>query len=112
MTIIHTASPGSASNTLNRNLEIILNCKSKTLKSGGGIGHTILTIPVRKKILKKLKLNFLDKSPLIYGHIFPTKHNPCESFFCAVIKSFFFAICRTSFFVKCPIGNKDFCNCS
>ena len=75
MTIIHTASPGSASNTLNRNLEIILNCKSKTLKSGGGIGHIILTIPVRKKILKKLKLNFLDKSPLIYGHIFPTKHN-------------------------------------
>ena len=75
MTIVYAASPGSASNTLNKNLEIILNCKTKSFTSGGGFGHAVLNIPVRKKILKKLKLNFLDKTPLIYGHIFPTKYN-------------------------------------
>ena len=75
MTIIYTSSPGSASHTMKKNLETILNCKSKFLGSGRGIGHTLLSIPGRKKILKKLKLNFLDKTPLIVGHIFPTKYN-------------------------------------
>lgn len=75
MTIIYAASPGSASNTFKKNLEIVLNSKSKSLKSGQGLGQIILRIPTKKKILKALRLNFLDKSPLIYGHIFPTKHN-------------------------------------
>lgn len=75
MNIVYAAAPGSASNTLCKNLEIILNCKSKTLNSGRGIGNIVLSIPSRKKILKKLKLNFLDKTSLIYGHIFPTKYN-------------------------------------
>tara|TARA_B100001059_G_scaffold233378_1_gene273297 strand:+ start:3935 stop:4642 length:708 start_codon:yes stop_codon:yes gene_type:complete len=75
MTIVYAAAPGSASNTFVRNLEIILNCKSKTLKSGAGIGHLSLSISAKKKILKKLKLDFLDKTPIIYGHIFPSKFN-------------------------------------
>ena len=75
MTIVYSASPGSASQTLVKNLQTILNCKSKNLKSGSGIGHLAISIPIRKIILKKLKLNFLDKTPLIYGHIFPTKYN-------------------------------------
>ena len=75
MTIIYSASPGSASNTFTKNLENILNCKGKNFKSGSGIGHLILNIPTRKKILKKLKFNFFDNTPLIYGHIFPTKYN-------------------------------------
>ena len=70
MTIIYAASPGSASNTFNKNLEIILNCKRKVLKSGGGFGHIILRIPTTKKILKKLKLNFLDNSFLFNFFIF------------------------------------------
>ena len=75
MTIIYAASPGSASNTLLINLENILNCKRKILKSGGGFGHTILSISLKEKIIKGLNLNFLKKTPLIYGHIFPTKFN-------------------------------------
>ena len=76
MTIIYSASPGSASHTFSKNLEIILNCKRKSLKSKGGIvGNLTLSIPVKKIILKKFKLNFLDKTPLIYGHIFPTNYN-------------------------------------
>ena len=58
MTIIYSASPGSASQTLKKKFEIILNCKSKTLKSGYDIGYVILKIPIKEKIFKKLKLNF------------------------------------------------------
>ena len=75
MTIIFSASPGTASRTFNKNLEIILSCKSKTLKSGSGIGHMALNIPAKEKLFKKLKLNFFIKTPLIYGHIFHTKYN-------------------------------------
>ena len=75
MTIIFSGSPGSAYSTLLKNLEITLGCKAKTLKSGSGLGHLLLSVPVRIKILKLLKLNFLNKSPLIHGHIFPTKYN-------------------------------------
>ena len=75
MTILYTAPPGTASNTLRKQLEIILNCEGKFLKSGGGIGHLILNIPFRMKFFKKFKLNFLNKSPLVCGHIFPTKYN-------------------------------------
>lgn len=77
MTIIYSASPGTASNTFKKNLEIILNCKAKILKSGGGIGHILLNISTKEKILKKFKLDLFYKTKLIYGHIFPTKHNMC-----------------------------------
>ena len=75
MTIVYSASPGTASKSLNKRLEIILNSKSILLNSYSGIGHIALDIPLKKKILKKLNLNFLDKTKLIYGHIFPTKKN-------------------------------------
>jgi hypothetical protein len=75
MTIIYAASPGTASSTFNRNLELILNCKAKKIKSSGGIGHVVVNIPIKKKFLKKFKLDFFDKSPLIRGHIFPTIPN-------------------------------------
>ena len=75
MTIVYSAAPGSASNTLQKNLDIILNCTGLHLKSGSGIGNIILNVPTRKKILHKLKLNFFDKPPVIYGHIFPTQRN-------------------------------------
>ncbi len=75
MTIIYAASPGSASHTLKKNLEIILNCKSDNLRSGECIGHLNLSIPLKKKILKILKLDYFAKSQLIYGHIFPTNDN-------------------------------------
>jgi hypothetical protein len=75
MTIIYVPAPGTASNTLKKKLEIILNCKSKNLKTEAGIGHFFLNVPDNKKILKRLKLDFFDKSPLIYGHFFPTKRN-------------------------------------
>tara|TARA_X000000950_G_scaffold289382_2_gene412608 strand:- start:1735 stop:2436 length:702 start_codon:yes stop_codon:yes gene_type:complete len=72
LTILISASPGSASNTLRVNLEKILNTKSKFLNIGTGIGHLFIKIPFKEKILKKFKLN---NTKLIYGHIFPTKHN-------------------------------------
>lgn len=75
MAIVYSASPGSGSNSFNKRLEIILNSNSIRLNAAGGIGHIVLDIPVKKKILKKLNLNFLDKTKLIYGHIFPTKKN-------------------------------------
>ena len=76
MTIIYAASPGSASNTFVKHLEVYLNCKHKSLASkGGGIGEFSLNISLKKKILKKMKFNFLDKTPLIYGHIFPSNFN-------------------------------------
>lgn len=75
MTILYSAAPGSASRTFKKHLEIILNCNSVNLKSGSGIGHLLLNISAKRKIIKKLKLDFFFKSPLIYGHIFPTKHN-------------------------------------
>ena len=75
MTIIYSASPGTASQTFKKRLEIILNCKSKMLNSDRGVGHMLINIPAKKKIFKSLKLNFFDKTELIYGHIFPTKKN-------------------------------------
>ena len=75
MTIIYSASPGTASQTFKKRLEIILNCKSKMLNSDRGVGHLLLDIPAKKKILKKFKLDFFDQTKLIYGHIFPTKKN-------------------------------------
>tara|TARA_Y200000002_G_C22584291_1_gene622275 strand:- start:300 stop:1007 length:708 start_codon:yes stop_codon:yes gene_type:complete len=75
MTIVYSASPGTGSKSLNKRLEIILNSKSILLNSYSGIGHIALNIPLKKKILKKLNLNFLDRTRLIYGHIFPTKKN-------------------------------------
>lgn len=76
MTILYSGSPGSASNTLKKKLEIILNCNAQTPKSGKGIGHLAVNIPPLEKILKKLNLDFLKKKPkLIYGHIFPTEFN-------------------------------------
>lgn len=81
MTFIYSASPGTASRTFNKNLEYILNDKCRYLKSGSGIGHLLLTIPIKRKILKFLKLDFLDKTSLIQGHIFPTKFNLDRLFF-------------------------------
>ena len=75
MTILYTAAPGSASQSFKKYLEIILNCKSITLKSGSNIGHILLNVSAKRKIIKKLKLDLFFKSPLIYGHIFPTRHN-------------------------------------
>ena len=75
MAIIFSASPGTASQTFKKRLEIILKCKSKMLNSDRGIGHMMINIPTKRKILKKLKLDFFDKTKLIYGHIFPTKKN-------------------------------------
>jgi hypothetical protein len=75
MTLIFSAAPGTASNTFTKNLEIALNCKTKSFESGGAIGHLALTIPTRAKIIKELKLNFFIKPKLISGHIFPTKYN-------------------------------------
>ena len=49
--------------------------KAKKIKSSGGIGHVVVNIPIKKKFLKKFKLDFFDKSPLIRGHIFPTIPN-------------------------------------
>ena len=75
MAIIFSASPGTASQTFKKRLEIILKCKSLMLNSDRGVGHMLIDIPAKKKILKKFKLNFFDKTKLIYGHIFPTKKN-------------------------------------
>ena len=75
MAIIFSASPGTASQSFKKRLEIILKCKSKMLNSDRGIGHMMINIPTKRKILKKLKLDFFDKTKLIYGHIFPTKKN-------------------------------------
>ena len=75
MTILFAASPGSASQTLRKNLEAILGSKSKNFKSGADIGTLLLNIPLKEKILKKLKLDTITQTDLIYGHIFPTKHN-------------------------------------
>ena len=76
MTIIYSAAPGSASNTLKKKLEVILNCEAKKVKSSAGIGHLTVNISPVNIILRKLHLNMLLKQPkLIYGHIFPSKRN-------------------------------------
>ena len=58
MTIVYSASPGTASKSLNKRLEIILNSKSILLNSYSGIGHIALDIPLKKKNLKKFKFKF------------------------------------------------------
>ena len=76
MTIVMSGSPGSGSNSLKSNFEHILNCKSKTLKSGNNLGHAILTVPTIHKIFYKIfKNKYFYNTKLIYGHIFPTKYN-------------------------------------
>ena len=75
MTIIYAASPGTASQTFKKKLEVILKCKSIMLNFDRGVGHVMINIPAKRKILKKFKLNFFDKTKLIYDHIFPTKKN-------------------------------------
>jgi len=75
MTIICATAPGSASNFLKKKLEFYLNCKSKSLRYTNGIGNLNLKVPLKRRLLKKLNLNFLDKTPLILGHIFPTDKN-------------------------------------
>jgi len=52
VTIICSSAPGTASTTFNKNLELILNCKYKVLKSCTGIGHLILNIPTKKNLEK------------------------------------------------------------
>ena len=74
MTVVISAAPGTASNSLCATLEKHMNCKALSLKSGGGIGHLVVTIPRRKIFLRKLTLNLGGKT-LIYGHIFPTAYN-------------------------------------
>ena len=74
MTVVISAAPGTASNSLCATLEKHLNCKALSLKSGGGIGHLVLTIPKSRVLLKKIAFNYSRKS-LIYGHIFPTVYN-------------------------------------
>ena len=51
MTILYSASIGSASSTLRRRLEFYLNCKSIQLKLQGGIGNIFIKIRARDIIL-------------------------------------------------------------
>ena len=68
MTIIYAASPGSASHTLNKKLEILLNTKSINLKSGDGIGNLILNMNFKNLILHKLKINILKKKISLWSY--------------------------------------------
>ena len=76
MTILISAAPGSASNTLKKTLEKYYNTKSKVLACDQGIGHLNLRINARDIILKKLKIyNLINKDKILYGHVFPTTFN-------------------------------------
>lgn len=70
--IIFAPMPKSASNTLLRRMESVLNCDIITPKSGGGIGHFILD---RRQLLRASKTIYSRKTPLIYQHFLPTEHN-------------------------------------